>query len=230
MQCNIILYSVEGYFLTFTKRDRGYFFQGKNGSTGSIYPQGIAIRNGSGLFAFPAGELNNGETSLQGCLRQFVEKCGNSCFFSYLPLNEPKSLLTIDTITIDNYSYPILEAEINRNPDYYTLYLEFSLEDLRQIEAIISNINLEDSMNAKSEIIDGKFETYEAIYIEYPFCPLDNELASAELWQVQDQISEIRSLQYNPTTECYFDMIVYLANTVLNKNIPYCVSYSYLQS
>lgn len=107
------------------------------------------------------------------------------------------------------------------NDKYYALYLEFSTANLNEIETIILDTNLEDTSNAVADIIDGNLGSYEGIFNLYPFCPLDNELATIQRWQVQNQINEIRLLNQNNATNWYYNIIVYLANTMLNLGIPY---------
>lgn len=154
-------------------------------------------------------------------MREFIEECGNQIVFNYLPANQSQSLLTLNNVSINGSAFDILESILNTTPDYYTLYLEFDIEDLEQIEALILDTNLEEAINAQAEIIDGNFGTYEAIFNIYPFCPLDNELEDAELWQVQGQINQIRLLRQNPATDWYFNIIDYLANIILDLSIPY---------
>jgi hypothetical protein len=55
MECYVVLYSQEGCFLTFTKRDLTYFSHDAN----EINPNGFSIENGSGQFAFSGGGVNN---------------------------------------------------------------------------------------------------------------------------------------------------------------------------
>ncbi len=222
MQCYIILYSNEGRFLTFTKRTMAYFFHNANGIGGTIYPYGVPINNGPGLFAFPGGALNVGEEPFRGCLREFVEECGAQINFGYLPLNQPQSLATLNNVTIDGHQYTILNNTLNTIVNnYYALYLQFDDADLEQIEAIVLETNLENNANAAAEVRDENFGTYDAIFNIYPFCPLDNELDDCNLWQVQDEINPIRLLNQNEATDWYYDMIVYLANTILNLGIHY---------
>jgi 8-oxo-dGTP pyrophosphatase MutT (NUDIX family) len=222
MQCYIVLYSSEGCFLTFTKRTRSYFFHNSDGSGGVIYPNGVALNNGPGLFAFPGGALDDGEQPFEGCLREFIEECGAQISFGFFPLNEPQTLETLSNVTIDGNQYNIIYSILNTvNNDYCVLYLEFENTDLEQIETIILDTNFEDASNAVAEIIDGNFGSYDAIFNIYPFCPLDNELRDIEIWQIQNQINEIELLNQNQATGWYYNMIVYLANDILDANIPY---------
>lgn len=222
MQCYIILYSNDGRFLTFTKRNMAYFFHNANGQGGAIYPHGLPINNGPGLFAFPGGKLDKGEVPFQGCLREFIEECGSQINFGYLPLNQPRTLATLNNVTINGHHFNITGNTFNTiATNYCALYLQFDAAVLEQIEAIILDTNLENAANAAAEIRDENFGTYDAIFNIYPFCPLDNELDDCNLWQVEDEINQIRLLNQNPATDWYYNMIVYLANTILNLGIPY---------
>lgn len=223
MQCYTILYSKEGYFLLFEKRNEAFFFHGNNGSPGAIFPpNGTPITNGPGLFAFPGGSLNNNEPPLQGCTREFKEECGHNITFRYLPLNQPQSLATLNNLSINGTPYEILYSEMDtQNPQYLTLYVEFSTSDLREIQDLIMNTNLSQANQVRSDIRYNEIRTYNDIFMAYPYCPDDDELGTVQLWQVQREINEIRQLAQNTATDWYFQMIVYLANTILNFGIVY---------
>lgn len=216
MQCYIILYSHEGYFIIFEKREEGFFFQGV------IYPPNgilIPIANGAGLYAFPGGALNVGEQPFEGCLREFTEECGADIVFGYG--HQAPSLLTLTTLTINGSIYNILSNDLNTvTGNYHTLYLQFNTDDLRQIQNIVLN-NIEQANQVRRDIHYNEIRNYNQIFIGYPFCPLDDELGNSQLWQVQREINEIRLLRQSQYTNWYYDMIVYLANTILNLGIRY---------
>ncbi|KIX21467.1 hypothetical protein SY27_07085 [Flavobacterium sp. 316] len=223
MQCYTILYSQEGYFLIFEKREEGFFFHDAVGTGGFIYPpNGIPIKNGGGLFAFPGGAVNQEEEPFKSCLREYTEECGNSISFNYYPLNQPQSLATLSSMSINGETYTILLGLLETIPDkYYTLYLEMSLDDLRQIQAIIVSTNFNQASQARENIHYNKIKNYTQIFEAYPFCPLDDELGQVQLWQALREVNEIRLLSKNKATDWYYDMIVYLANTILNLGIPF---------
>ncbi|WP_123774149.1 NUDIX domain-containing protein [[Flexibacter] sp. ATCC 35103] len=223
MQCYIILYSREGYFLIFEKREEAFFFHGSNGRTSKIFPpNGVPITNGAGLFAFPGGALDPGEEPFKGCLREFREECGNAISFGYVPANQPQSLLYLDNLTIDTARYNILYNQLNTvGSNYTTLYLEFSNDDLRQIQDLISTTNFEAAKMARLGIHNNQIRDYDSIFRDYPFCPLDDELGQVQLWQVKREINEIRDLRTNRATDWYYNMIVFLANQILQLNINY---------
>lgn len=226
MQCYTILYTDSGHFLNFVKRSTAYFFHNATGTGGTLYPNGVAITNGPGLFAFPGGALDNGEVPFQGALREFTEECGSQIWFQYNPptgyqINQLANIIFDTPGTTGVYTpYPILNAQINQTSNYYALYLQVSDDSLNQIELIMGT-NLEENSSAAAEVIDGNFGTYDAIFNYYPYCPPDNELSEANIWQVQQDIDEIRALQANTQTDWYYDMIVYLANNLLNLGINY---------
>ncbi|WP_459210837.1 NUDIX domain-containing protein [Aquimarina rhabdastrellae] len=220
MQCYVVLYSQEGYFIIFEKREKAFFFHSSNQS-GTIYPpDGITITNGGGLYAFPGGKLDTGEEPFKGCLREFREECGNSITFGYTPVNQPQSLVTLSSVTIDTAQYNILLSLLHTvENNYYTLYLEFTTNNLRQIQNIITNTNFDQANQARRDIHYNEIRSYNEIFEGYPFCPLDDELGFSELWLIDREINEIRRLKDNQATDWYYDMIMYLANDILDKNI-----------
>ncbi len=223
MQCYIMLYSKEGYFLIFEKREEGFFFEGTNGGQGVIYPpDGHPIVHGPGLYAFPGGKLHKIETPFKGCLREFTEECGNQISFDYTPPNQLETLTALSSININRSSYKILFSILNTVPNnYHTLYLNFETSDLRQIQNIVTNTNFVQANQVRSDIHNTKIRSYNAIFQRYPYCPSDDELGHSELWQIEREINEIRLLRTNQATDWCYDMIVYLANTILHARIPY---------
>lgn len=220
MQCYTILYTIEGYFLTFTKRERSYFY---HGNPGQIFTNGVAVTNGPGLFAFPGGRVDVTETAFEGCLREFTEECGCQIAFDFTLYGN-----TIDELiglTLTNLSEPcdVLSAQEYENDDYYALFIQFNADDFRQIELNITETTMENNANAAFEVRSGNFASYDAIFNIYPYCPLDNELYEAEVWHIRHQIDEIRALANDQETDWYFDMIVFLANVILDEDVPYIV-------
>jgi 8-oxo-dGTP pyrophosphatase MutT (NUDIX family) len=223
MQCYIILYSREGNFLIFEKREEAFFFHGSNGRPSKIFPpDGTPITNGPGRFAFPGGALDSGEELFKGCLREFREECGNAISFGYVPANKPQSLLYLNNLKLNTSTYSILYNQLNTvGRDYTTLYLEFSNDDLRQIQTIILTTNFEAANQVRRDINQNIIRDYDSIFQYYPFCPLDDELGQVQIWNVVREITEIRDLRANRATDWYYDMIVFLANQMLQLNINY---------
>lgn len=223
MQGYIILYSRQGNFLIFEKREEAFFFHGSNGSPSAIFPpDGIPITNGPGKFAFPGGAINSGEEPFKGCLREFREECGNAISFGYEPANQPQSLLNLNNLIIDTSRYDILYNQLNTvGSNYTTLYLEFSNDDLRQIQNIIVTTNFEEANQARRDIHYNEIKNYDSIFQYYPFCPLDDELGQVELWNLIREVNEIRALGRDRETDWYYNMIVFLANQILQLNIHY---------
>lgn len=223
MQCYIILYSNQGNFLIFEKREEAFFFHGSNGRPSAIFPpDGTPITNGPGLFAFPGGALNSGEEQFKGCLREFTEECGRAISFAYTPPNSPQALPYLSNLIMDRSNYNILYKQLNTvGSNYTTLYLEFSNDDLRQIQNIIVTTNFEAADQARRDIHYNEIRNYDEIFIAYPFCPLDDELGQVQLWNLKREINEIRDLRRNQATDWYYDMLVFLANQMLHLNINF---------
>ncbi|MFY0629709.1 MAG: hypothetical protein JXR05_04960 [Flavobacteriaceae bacterium] len=222
MRCNTILYSKEGYFLAFEKRENAFFFHEKNGTSNIIYPDGHPIVNGAGLFTFPESDLNDKEKPFKGCLRAFIEACGSNISFCFTPKDYSQSLLTLRIAIIDGGHYEILFSRLNTVPNnYHSLYLEFSIEDLKEIQSIVRNINIGQANLARVGICENVIQEYHEIFVTSPFCPLDDKLANSELWQIEKDATEIKLLQQNKATGSHFDIIEYLANDILNTNITF---------
>ncbi|TRX35521.1 hypothetical protein FNW52_10805 [Flavobacterium sp. ZT3R18] len=218
MKCYIVLYSQEGYFLTFTKRDLTYFSH----DTNEIYPDGLSIENGPGQFAFPGGVFNKDEELFRACLRKFTEECGKEITFEFFPLNRLQSLLTLRNMIVNGAKYEILLSLLNTVPNkYHTLYLEFTTDDLRQIQNSIANTNIAQANRARIGVYNNVIQNYDQIFKYNPFCPLNDELFNPELWQIKREIDKIKFLSKSPITNGYYEMIVYLANYILNANTPY---------
>ena len=198
MQCYIILYSNNGRFLIFEKHTRAYFFHNPagGGAGGHIYPDGFPIK--------------------KGCLREFTEECGARINFIYNP-RLPQTLVNLNSMTLDGVdTYPILGGRLNTVDRYYhCLYLEFTVENLRQIQYIILNTFFEEAKQARRQINNGTIRDYAAIHQAYPTCPFDDELGSVEIWDVQREINEIRLLNSNPATDWYYAMIMFLKDNIL---------------
>jgi hypothetical protein len=218
MECYVVLYSQEGCFLTFTKRDLTYF----NHDTKEINPKGSLIKKGSGQFTFSGGRFKNDKEPFRACLRKFTEECGKEISFVFFPSNRPRALLTLRNMIVNGASYEILLSFLNTVPNnYHTLYLEFSTDNLRQIEDIIKNTNIAQANRARIGIYNNVIRNYDEIFKYNPFCPLNDELFNPELWQIEREIDKIKFLSKDPITNGYYEMIVYLANDILNANIPY---------
>jgi hypothetical protein len=219
MKSYVVLYSQEGYFLTFTKRDLTYF----NHDTKEVNPNGVSIEKGSGQFTFSGGRFdNNEEEPFRACLRKLTEECGKEISFEFFPLDQPQSLLTLRNMIVNGVSYEILLSFWNTVPNnYHTLYLELSIDNLRQIQDFVTNTNIAQANRARIGIYNNVIQNYDEIFKYNPFCPLNDKLFNSELWQIKSEIVKIRFLSQNQITKGYYEMIIYLANDILNANVPY---------
>lgn len=217
MKCYIILYSQDGYFLTFTKRGFSYFSNDFN----EIYTKGHSIDEGANQFAFPGGMLSNKKEPFNDCLRKFIEGCGKEIIFEFFP-SKPQTLVNLRRMIVHDTSCEILLGFIDTLVNqYHVLYLEFSTVDLRQIHARITNTNFVHADRARIGIYNDVIQNHTQIFTYHPFCPLNDELCNPELWQIEEKVEEIKLLRESQTTNKYYNMIEYLANDILNANISY---------
>jgi ADP-ribose pyrophosphatase YjhB (NUDIX family) len=220
MKCYVVLYSQEGCFLTFTKRNLAYFYH----DTNEINPVGFSIENGSGQFTFSGGRFNDDEEPFKACLRKFTEECGKEIFFEFFTSDQSQSesLLTLRNMKVNGARCEVLLSFLNTVPNnYHTLYLEFSPYNLRKIRNMVTNTNIAQANRARIGIYNKVIQNYDEIFRYNLFCPLNDKLFNSELWQIEREIDKIRLLSQNQTTNGYYEMIVYLANDILNASIPY---------
>lgn len=216
MKYYTVLYSHEGYFLTFTKRDYSYF------KTNEINSHGFIIDDGPNQFTFPGGSFaNKEEKPFMVCLRTFREGCGKKISFQFSPLDKEQSLGNLRNMMLNRKSYEILLGRLMTQANQcHILYLEFSTKDLKQIQGHISTTNIAQANLARIAIYNEVIQEYEQIFKYFSFSPLNDTLHYPELWQI-GEIEKIKLLKQNKMTTIYYNMIVYLANNILNANISY---------
>lgn len=189
MQVYAVLYSGTGNFLMGHKPDQGYFFHGSAG--GTIFPEGVVL-NGAGKPALPGGKLE-GSDIVKGAQKEFQEECGAKISFSS------------SALIIDKETYPLKAATTWSPPDtgYCAAFFKVEDGDLGQIGYIIQETNLLEARTAMKKVVSGELTDYATISAYYPYCPLDNELGSAEIWNLTTNAKQIAALGEDEDTDWY---------------------------
>jgi hypothetical protein len=181
-----IIHNGNGDFIICTKNVRGYFFH-SNAGGGSIIPAGQLLRGG-GLNAFPGGTPDVGGI-VDGAREEAEEE------------------LAIELGTGNNNP----ATYIGNGGEYYGVYFNVgvSFDDTRaEIAAHLLN-----GRNAARAVVAGHYtqnDQYEELMNNFSVCPPDNELASAEVWNVFYNSAEIDNLRRSRYTDWFYNMIINL--------------------
>lgn len=189
MQVYAVLYSGNGNFLMGHKPARGYFFHGSTG--GTIYPDGVLL-NGAGKLALPGGKLE-GTNIVKGAQKEFQEECGAKISFSS------------SALIIDKEQYPI-KGTTPWTPigtGYGAVYFKVEDKALDEIGYIIQETNLLEARKAMEDIVSKKITEYATILTNYPYCPADNELDTAAIWNLTTDAEKIAALEKDQDTDWY---------------------------
>lgn len=189
-QTYAVVYVENGDFIIAKKNELGYFFQSQTG--GDIYPNGFPIRNGPGLSALPGGSFPNGTDPAIGAGNEFWEETG---------------------VQLRSFEQKVQSVQfLDRGHYYYGVYYKLSQNDFFSVFNHASNsIQIANQLVA-SDIQTGIITNYSQISRLYPRCPLDNELASCQIWNLYRDWSEIQALNYNQSTNWFFEILDYLKN------------------
>ncbi|MBU4119896.1 MAG: hypothetical protein KJ555_14175 [Proteobacteria bacterium] len=201
MQVYAVLFSSSGNFLMGHKPARGYFFHGSSG--GTVYQEGVVL-HGAGKSALPGGKLE-GSDIVAGGQKEFQEECGSKITF------------TSSMLVIDREQYP-LRATVAWRPlstGYCAAFFKVDDVDLGQILTIIQETNLRQARTAMDEIIAARITDYEAIFSRYPYCPVDNELDSAEIWNLSANAEQVAALEEDEDTDWFYAILMHLQDTIL---------------
>lgn len=191
MQVYAVLYSGEGNFLMGHKPDNGYFFHNSSGVGGEVYPDGVVL-NGAGKSVLPGGKLEGGDV-VKGAQKEFQEECGAKISFS-------SSVLTIDKET-----YPLRATDVWKPiaAGYCAAFFKVDDKNLNEIAYIIQETNLLAARTVMAKIVSGEITDYTTISPSYPYCPVDNELEKAEIWNLQADAEQIAALGKDEDTDWY---------------------------
>jgi hypothetical protein len=195
MQVYTMMFSANGDFMIFWKREKGFFYHGKDG--GAIIKSGQPIPYGANHFALPGGKMESDDITIEG-RKEFMEECGAKICFG-------------DTVLkINGQEYPICnEHTYQFSTDYSAYYVKLSNTNLKELFSILSDTNFPQSINAVGDIKQGVITTYDAIFERYPYCPADNELDYVWLWNILQNQDAINQLNKEPT-DWFYNIIMYL--------------------
>lgn len=160
-----VVHDGTGRFLMATKNQRAYFYS-SNGS-GTVIPGGQAP-NGAGKQALPGGELEQSELSLAGACREFYEETG-------------VRLCGTDTVGF-NLNPGEFAEEYQPGGYYYAVFFDVGSATLDQLQNQIA-ANLVIANGAAQAIAARTITNYRDLP---PQCPMDNELASIAIWNIND--------------------------------------------
>lgn len=190
MQVYAVVYANSGKFLLGLKLKKGYFFY-KPGTGGDIVPHGQAL-NGGGKPALPGGKKESSESIEDAARREFHEETA-----------------------IDIGSVSGLEHQFTGQ--YGAGYFEVSAEQLQSICKQITDTNLLEAQYAAAGIEHLEITSYSQIHSRYQHCPLDNELESVSVWNVNDEANweTIESWQSDQDLDWFYGILAHLKQSVL---------------
>jgi ADP-ribose pyrophosphatase YjhB (NUDIX family) len=169
-QIYAIVHDGAGNFLIAKKNVLGYFFHDPGGG-GTIVPKGQKL-NGAGDWAFPGGALQ-GDGVDQTARNEFKEECALE-----VPTDERKP---------DRYSGS------DGKWTYYGVYFDVG----GKLDTLNADVNehLKIGTKAAGAVMAGKYrkEQYTELMRTFPGSPVDNELASTEVWNLVEKWTEIAS-------------------------------------
>ncbi len=185
-QTYAVVYDEHGNFFIARKNERAYFFHSKGGG-GTIFPNGIRIKNGPGLSALPGGKLEADDPAI-GAADEFFEETG---------------------VQLRAFEQELTPPEYHEDPDYFGVYFKVSSEILTLIsrEAIQ---NIATAGQAAAGIRNGRIRTYDGIFEIYPNCPQDNELGSGEIWNLFTDWAKIEALRGSRSTDWFYHILLNL--------------------
>ncbi|MFA7346999.1 MAG: hypothetical protein WCZ86_04490 [Desulfurivibrionaceae bacterium] len=184
------------------KPDSGYFFHNSNGVGGTVYPDGVVL-NGAEKSALPGGKLEGGDT-VKGAQKEFQEECGAKISFSS------------SALIIDQETYPLRATEVWKPiaTGYCAAFFKVDDKDLAEIAYVIQETNLLQARTVMVKIVSGDITDYATIPSSYPYCPVDNELEKAELWNLTTDAKQIAALGKDEDTDWYCAILGQLKNII----------------
>lgn len=196
MQVYAVLYSDKGDFLMGRKPKRGYFFH--DSSDGKIYPKGVSL-NGAEKPALPGGKLE-GKDIVAGAQKEFQEECGAKISFS-------DSALIIEQ---QEYELQPTNTWVPSGAGYCAVFFKVVNVYLGEIAYIIQETNLRQAIKAVEKISNKEITAYKDIFNKYPYCPPDNELDMAEIWNLERDKGKIAELKDDKATDWFYAILMCL--------------------
>jgi hypothetical protein len=181
-----VIHNGNGDFIICTKNLKGYFFHNADDGV-SIIPAGQPLRGG-GLHAFPGGTPEVGGI-IDGAREEAEEE------------------LAIELGTGNNTPAPYTGL----GGDYYGVYFNVGHGFEQTFTEITTH--LQNGRNAAQAVVAGRYtrnDQYEELMQAFAICPPDNELASAEVWNVFYNAAQIDALRLSRNTNWFYNMIINL--------------------
>lgn len=190
MQVYAVVYADSGEFLLGLKLAKGYFFY-KPKTGGDIVPDGHGL-NGGGKYALPGGKKEGGESIEDAARREFHEETA------------------IDIGSVSG-------AEHRFTAQFGAGYFEVPAKQLPTMCTQIADTNLLEAQYAATDIEHGGITSYDQIHKRYNNCPLDNELVSVSVWDVDDDANweTIEGWQTDHDLDWFYEILAYLKHSVL---------------
>lgn len=181
-----VVHNGNGDFIICVKNLKGYFFHNPGGNGGAIIPLGQDLRGG-GLPCFPGGT-----PSLSGVIEGAAEELEEELAIEVGPgrANPP--------------------YYIGNRGQYYGVY--FNVAQSYDATLAEAREHLANAQRAVGAIQNGTYtqnSQYDALLAAFAVCPMDNELASADSWNVFYNRTQISALNRNPT-DWFYNMIINL--------------------
>jgi 8-oxo-dGTP pyrophosphatase MutT (NUDIX family) len=180
-----VVYDDSNRFLMAFKNAKGFFYHKKNGHGGDVYKEGRKIYNGPNNFALPGGDIGT-DTPGDAARREFCEETG---------------------VSLDGRTTEKPAAYKQKYGAYHGIYFQVTTAEFDKIHNEVKE-GLKQGAEAASDIHSGSIASYEDIYEKYKKCPIDNELAFIEVWNLVGDWGKIEALELNKgETDWFYDIL-----------------------
>ena len=193
MQVYAVYYEASGRFLLGFKLQLGYFFYNPK-TGGRLVPKGQGL-NGGGKYALPGGKLEAKEKVIDGARREFFEE----------------TAARIEAIQTNDQRFKDPDHDL----DYAAAFFRIQPEIFDTTTLAIINTNLPAGLEAMAAVKDGRIKQYAEIERVFEASPQDNELETAEVWNVRTDWDEIAKWPADKDLSWYYEILLYLKDTVL---------------